>query len=1246
MFTRSHVTKAQKRSVKFYDDVGIVVTTEEKKKIEVTEYAYGELESEELQQVTYKNTNRYCAKETTLFPNQICREHKHPPVPSKMGTFRCRWGLVRLYIEADSTKHINAKVPREAKTHYPILHEIEFHSGDQYLISPNACNWFQAGPEGAVITEYFSTGNNENDIYTDRHVDRMPKVVKSRQYSYLFSIIALLMLCFNVPQTNANQLGISTAQSSKDIQTEVLLGKEVNKVSSITGVSFAYTEQSVATEKKVRLNADNVKLVEEPNCILASTSLGWISVEGNHDRIAEESDDYQGGGTIKGKVSDVTTGDPLPGASVMLSSTNIGAATDLNGNYFISNVPPGTYTIRATYIGYGTKEMHVDVISNGTAMINLGLEPVGIKEKEIVVTAQASGQNAAINQQLSSDQIENVVSAAKIKELPDVNAAESVGRLPGVVVLRNGGEGYEVSIRGLQPKYNQVTINGISMGSSNPNDRSTDLSMVSSDMLGGIEVKKSITADLDANVIGGVVNFDMREAHVKTPGIPEFSLQVQGGYNKLLDANNKLNNYKYVGTIEDRFLDDRFGIFAQADIERRNLTSNQLSASYDQLNNNTTEYKTTALSLLFIPRDRQRYNSSINMDFKLPDGKIQLMNFVSSSNTSSVMTANSYTISNATQTYQLSSQNNTVANIMNAVDFDDQFSVIHLDAKAFHTYSETKSPDVWGVNFVQSSQGLTQFSEQPNIDPQTVPKAGNLDFSSSYLAGVQRGNSFARQRALGGSLDLKTNVMFSNDISAEIKAGGKFTYQTRSYNYELFQSLQLDIPGALPVDDKINQYFSLPMGNYVIPMTYFIDPRSNFGTFLGGEYNMVAPLDAAKLSALSDLLQRNLQYFAEHNQNIDYFRNDYASTIFNYSGHEKHSAFYVMGTCKIGDQITIIPGIRYQNLQTTYTAVRGVLDVNGIYSYNHYDTTVTQNHGYWLPDVSVRYKPVSWFDVRLSYSNTLAYPDYNAIIPKIDLSSVSGYLISWMNYKLSPSRSRNYDAYLSFYNNEVGLFTAGMFLKQIDNLIYPWSFFVHGSDAAQYLPYSLVKNTSNASYNIVTYVNDSYTVTDYGLELDWQTHLWYLPGPLSGIVLGVNYTHVFSKAQYPYTYQPPSNGRNIPPTVDTTFIDRLVYQPSDIINFTLGFDYESFSVRLAFLYQSDIFTGPNFWPQLRSYTTPYRRWDISAKQGLPWFGLEIYGDINNINGANDVSVIHGGARVPIAEQDYGMTADVGLKWKF
>lgn len=940
--------------------------------------------------------------------------------------------------------------------------------------------------------------------------------------------------------------------------------------------------------------------------------------------------------TIKGKVTDSQTGDALPGANVYLVGTSMGASTDLNGEFAIVDVTPGSYTMQITYVGYKKSVIHISVKAGEVMTKDVKLEAVGIKGKEVVVTAQAAGQNAAINQQLASNQIVNVVSAAKIQELPDANAAESVGRLPGVSVLRSGGEAYAVVIRGLQPKYNQVTIDGVKMGSSSSSSDYTNLSMISSNMLGGIEVFKTISPDMNANVIGGVVNFEMREAHVKKPGVPQFSLVAQGGYNALSDAYNKFNNYKYVGTVEDRFFGGRFGVFAQADVERINLSSNELGASYGEYGNTLTQYVMNSLNLYDIPRDRQRYNGALVLDYKLPEGSLKLTNFLNTGTTNRTTYSESFDLGSNIRYYGISNSNSTLSNIVDILDFKQQLPVFRLSLTLSHVYSETNSPNSWSANFQQTQAGLDQFANRPNLNPQAVPAAANNDITNASLYQFNVNNSFYWQRALEGKLNLSTNVNLTSNITAEIKFGGDYKHVIRSYTTDVLNGTLI----GSGVAQFISPYFNLPAD--AAKMQYWVDPNFKFGTFLNGNYQMVSPLNLGMFSRLLDILNSHVQDYVQQNQQAWYGVNTQASITNDYHGYENTSAFYVMANLKLGQQLTLIPGVRYQNLETIYTAPRGFSSALSYFSYNHYDTTVTQNHGYWLPDVSLNYKPLNWLSIRLAYSNTLAYPDFNTITPRINVGLSNS--ISWNNYELIPGRSVNYDLAVSVYNDAIGLFTVDPFMKQIRNLIYSWSYWVSGSQALQYIPASLPgpPPNPNQSYDISTYINDPYLINDYGVELDWQTHFWYLPGVLSGIVFGANYTHIFSKAQYPYTLTKVTS-RSVQ-HVDTSYTDRLIDQPDDILNLTLGFDYKGFSARVAFLYESNVFSGANFWPQLRAYSPIYRRWDFAAKQTLPWYGMQLYLDLNNLNGANNLSVIRA-AQVPTSEQDYGMTADLGIRWK-
>lgn len=176
---RSEVKAAQARAADMFRLAGIVLTDQEREEIEVAGFGLGNLAEQGLELVTYVNTDRYCAKELVLFPRQTCPEHLHPPVrgePGKMETFRCRWGLVYLYVEGEQRADIQAIVPADSRAHYTVFHEIELLPGQQYTIPPNTRHWFQGGPDGAIVSEFSSTSRDEFDVFTDPAIERMPEI--------------------------------------------------------------------------------------------------------------------------------------------------------------------------------------------------------------------------------------------------------------------------------------------------------------------------------------------------------------------------------------------------------------------------------------------------------------------------------------------------------------------------------------------------------------------------------------------------------------------------------------------------------------------------------------------------------------------------------------------------------------------------------------------------------------------------------------------------------------------------------------------------------------------------------------------------------------------------------------------------------------------------------------------------------------------------------------------------------------
>ena len=154
MITAEQLEDARSRAREYLHRADIVLTPEESANIEVADFGLGELKSTGLQLVVYVNTQRVCAKELVLFPRQTCPEHRHPPfdgTPGKEETFRCRRGSVKLVVAGE---------------------EIDLGPGDQYTIPPDTLHWFQAGPDGAVVTEFSSASRDELDVFTDPRIVR------------------------------------------------------------------------------------------------------------------------------------------------------------------------------------------------------------------------------------------------------------------------------------------------------------------------------------------------------------------------------------------------------------------------------------------------------------------------------------------------------------------------------------------------------------------------------------------------------------------------------------------------------------------------------------------------------------------------------------------------------------------------------------------------------------------------------------------------------------------------------------------------------------------------------------------------------------------------------------------------------------------------------------------------------------------------------------------------------------------
>jgi D-lyxose ketol-isomerase len=179
MISREEFNQIKMETLAYFQKANIKLTDKEMERIEVADFGLNRIRELGLQLIEYVNTERCCAKDLVLLPRQTCPEHLHPRVgesPGKEETFRCRFGTVYLYVPGPKTEHLNAIIPRDKQDTFTVWNEIILKEGEQYTLHPNTLHWFQAGDDGAIVSEFSTKSTDENDIFTDDNIERIPEV--------------------------------------------------------------------------------------------------------------------------------------------------------------------------------------------------------------------------------------------------------------------------------------------------------------------------------------------------------------------------------------------------------------------------------------------------------------------------------------------------------------------------------------------------------------------------------------------------------------------------------------------------------------------------------------------------------------------------------------------------------------------------------------------------------------------------------------------------------------------------------------------------------------------------------------------------------------------------------------------------------------------------------------------------------------------------------------------------------------
>lgn len=221
----------------------------------------------------------------------------------------------------------------------------------------------------------------------------------------------------------------------------------------------------------------------------------------------------QTGGTLHGKVTDKVTKETLIGASIRIEETGAGNVTDIDGEFRIDGIKPGSYTVVVSYVGYENLKQPGVVINNGGKTVidfELGSNLKELKTAEIVSTRITHTENAVLAEMRKSEQVVNGISNQQISRTQDRNTSEVIRRLPGISII----EDRLVVIRGLSERYNNVMLNDAFAPSVESDKKAFSFDLLPSAMLDRVMVYKTASPDLPGEFAGGVIK-------VYTRNLPE-----------------------------------------------------------------------------------------------------------------------------------------------------------------------------------------------------------------------------------------------------------------------------------------------------------------------------------------------------------------------------------------------------------------------------------------------------------------------------------------------------------------------------------------------------------------------------------------------------------------------------------------------------------------------------------------------------------------------------------------------------
>lgn len=901
--------------------------------------------------------------------------------------------------------------------------------------------------------------------------------------------------------------------------------------------------------------------------------------------MADEKANIVKQGTVRGRIIDVTK-QTLPGALIYIEKLHTGVTSDVNGFYTFPNLDPGTYTVKVSYVGYSPVELKITIPAGRTLEKDVVLNE-GVELQEVVVGGAFQGQRRAINAQKSNLGITNVVSADQVGKFPDSNIGDALKRISGINVQYDQGEARFGQVRGTSADLSSVTVNGNRVPSAEGDTRNVQLDLIPADMIQTIEVNKVVTPDMDADAIGGSINLVTKNSPYKR----SIAATAGTGYNWISEKAQLNLGFTY----GDRFFNDKLGLMVSASYQNAPSGSYDTEFTWEQDKDGKAYVNDYQMRQYYVTRERQSYSAALDWDIST-NHKLTFKGIFNNrndwenryrTNLKDLEPDGSATVRIQTKAGTPDNRNARLER-QRTMDFslggEHLFGLLSMDWHASYAKASEERPNERYIDFQLKKQKF-DIDLSNERQPFASPKDGstmtlNDEFSLKELTEQQED---IKEQDLKFSANFKLPFKNGN----KLKFGAKVVRKTKDKTVDFYEYSPLDEDAFMENSlkntvDQSNKHF-MPNSKY------------QTGIYASKEYTGALDLNNPALFE-KEQVQEELAG--------------------NFEARETVSSGYVRFDSKITDRIELMSGLRIENTNLAYTGrtYDADEDITG--------KTERQRNSYinFLPSLLVKWNVNDDFKVRGSFTQTLSRPKYSALVPSVNIKR-SDNEITIGNPELKPTTSYNFDLSADYYFRSIGLVSAGIFYKKIDDFIVDQVSTNYEYQGNVYTRFTQPKNAGNANL--------------LGVELSYQRDFGFIAPALKCIGFYGTYTYTHSRVEdFNFEGRENEEGLSMPGS------------PAHTANASLYFEKAGLNIRVSYNFASDFIDEMG---ESTFYDRYYDKVNYMDANASYTFGKKIkttfYAEANNL--LNQPLRYYQGTKDRTMQAEYyGVKVNAGVKINF